>query len=99
VTLAAKPAITIPRLSRDFYHGLLRALYFALASFMGMFHYLTYGLAVLLVFIGGKMLAHAALAYKMPVGLSLGVIGGIIAVSVIASLLKSPQQVAATPSR
>jgi len=77
----------------------LRALYFALASFMGMFHYLTYGLAVLLVFIGGKMLAHAALAYKMPVGLSLGVIGGIIAVSVIASLLKSPQQVAATPSR
>jgi tellurite resistance protein TerC len=64
----------------------LRALYFALAGFMGMFHYLTYGLAVLLVFIGGKMLAHAALHYKMPTALSLGIIAAILAVSVITSI-------------
>lgn len=70
----------------------LRALYFALASFMQMFEYLTYGLAVLLVFIGGKMLAHAALDYKMPVGVSLGAIAAILIVSVIASLLFAPRE-------
>lgn len=66
----------------------LRALYFALASFMGMVEYLTYGLAVLLVFIGGKMLAHAAFQYKMPTGMSLGIIAAIIGVAVLASILK-----------
>lgn len=66
----------------------LRALYFALASFMGFFEYLTYGLAVLLVFIGGKMLAHAAFHYKMPVGVSLGIIGLILGVAILASVLK-----------
>lgn len=68
----------------------LRALYFALANFMKMFHYLTDGLAVLLVFIGGKMLAHAG-GYKIPIGVSLGVIAVIIGVSVVASLIFAPR--------
>jgi len=70
----------------------LRALYFALANFMQMFHYLTYGLAVLLVFIGGKMVAHAGWGYKMPIGVSLGAIAAILAVAIIASLVAAPRQ-------
>ncbi|MBL8877765.1 MAG: TerC family protein [Phycisphaerales bacterium] len=73
----------------------LRALYFALAGFMKMFHMLTYGLAGVLVFIGGKMFYQAAVKalwqldhdVKVPIGLSLGVIAAIIAMSVVASLL------------
>lgn len=37
----------------------LRSLYFALAGMMDVFHYLKYGLSAILVFVGGKMLAHA----------------------------------------
>jgi tellurite resistance protein TerC len=72
----------------------LRALFFALAGLMGMFHYLSYGLAAILVFVGGKMLyAYAERAIvpewpKFPIGLSLGIIVAILATSVIASLLK-----------
>jgi tellurite resistance protein TerC len=36
----------------------LRSLYFALSGMMDLFHYLKYGLAAILVFVGGKMLAH-----------------------------------------
>lgn len=75
----------------------LRALYFALAGFMQMFHYLTYGLAVILIFIGGKMFYQAAykalygLEYKLPIEFSLGVIGALLATAVIASLLRRPR--------
>ncbi|MEK7710510.1 MAG: TerC family protein [Planctomycetota bacterium] len=65
----------------------LRAYYFAVAGFMQMFRFLSYGLSVLLVFIGGKMLAAAAFHKHMPIGVSLGVIGGIIATSVAMSIL------------
>ncbi len=65
----------------------LRALYHALAGVLDKFHHLHYGLALILAFVGGKMLAHAAFAYKMPVGLSLSVIAGILSVSIAASLL------------
>lgn len=70
----------------------LRAIYFAVAGFMKMFRFLTYGLSVLLVFIGGKMLASAYFVneqgehWHMPIGISLGVIGGILATSVVMSL-------------
>ena len=37
----------------------LRSLYFALAGMMDLFHYLKYGLSAILMFVGGKMLAHA----------------------------------------
>jgi tellurite resistance protein TerC len=63
----------------------LRALYFLLAGLIDKFVYLKQGLAVLLVFAGVKILI--ADAYKMPIPLSLGVIVGILAVSVIASVI------------
>src|SRR3712207_3439904 len=63
----------------------LRALYFLLAGVVHKFHYLKLGLSVVLVFVGAKMLL--ADVYKVPVGLSLGVIALVLATSVVASLL------------
>ncbi len=63
----------------------LRALYFALAGVMGMFRYLTYGLATVLFFIGVKMLIIDV--YEMPVGIALGVVGAVLLISIVASLL------------
>jgi tellurite resistance protein TerC len=63
----------------------LRAMYFLLADLKDRFHLLTYGLGVILVFVGAKMLIVDWI--KIPVGTSLGVVGAILAVSMIASLL------------
>ncbi|MEA2462776.1 MAG: tellurite resistance protein TerC [Acidobacteriota bacterium] len=63
----------------------LRAMYFLLAGVIDKFHYLKYGLAVVLLFVGVKMVI--ANWYHVPIGLSLGVIGGVLALSVIASLM------------
>ena len=63
----------------------LRALYFALAGIMGMFRYLAYGLSVILVFIGVKMLVAGV--FKVPTLYALGFITGILALSVVLSLL------------
>lgn len=69
----------------------LRSLYFALAGILGKFHYLKIGLGVVLAFVGVKMLlAHTA--YKIDTVVSLGVIVVILAIAVLASLLK-PKQV------
>ncbi len=61
----------------------LRALYFVLASMMGKFRFLKYGLALVLAFVGVKMLVSGAI--HVPNGLSLaavaGLIGGAIALS------------------
>lgn len=65
----------------------LRSLYFLLAGIMGRFVYLKLGLSVILVFVGLKM-AFVELV-KVPVGISLGVIGLVLAASVAASLLKT----------
>jgi TerC family integral membrane protein len=62
----------------------LRAMYFMLAGMAERFHLLKYGLALVLVFVGTKMLI--ADFYKIPVGLSLGVVGLIIATFMFASL-------------
>jgi tellurite resistance protein TerC len=62
----------------------LRALYFLLADIAGRFHLLKYGLALVLVFVGLKMLMIDL--YKIPIGIALGVVAVIIAASVIASL-------------
>jgi len=62
----------------------LRALYFMLAGVMEMFVYLKVGLSFVLVFVGIKMISVDF--YKIPIGLSLGVIGGILLLSVLASL-------------
>jgi len=63
----------------------LRALYFLLAGVIHKFHYLKLGLAAILVFVGTKMLMIDL--YKVPIGISLGVIALVLAASVIASLL------------
>ncbi len=65
----------------------LRALYFLLADMADRFHLLKYGLAIVLVFIGGKMLAMPW--FHMPIQWSLTIVGSIIAVSVMASLALS----------
>lgn len=65
----------------------LRALYFALAGIMNKFHYLQVGLSVILIFIGIKMLIVEL--YKIPIGISLGVIAFVLTASVIFSLLKT----------
>ncbi len=62
----------------------LRALYFAIAGIMPLFHYLNYGLSVILVFVGIKMLI--ADFYKIPVSAALGVVGGVLLVSILASI-------------
>lgn len=62
----------------------LRALYFAIAGIMPLFYYLNYGLSVILVFVGVKMLI--ADLYKIPVSAALGVVGGVLLVSILASI-------------
>jgi tellurite resistance protein TerC len=62
----------------------LRSLYFALSGIMDMFHYLHYGLAAILTFVGSKMVIVDY--YHVPIGISLGVIATILIVSVVASL-------------
>ncbi len=71
----------------------LRALYFLLADMAERFHLLKYGLALVLVFIGGKMLAMPW--FHMPVQWSLLIVGSIILVSIVLSLKMTARQ----PSR
>lgn len=68
----------------------LRSLYFVLASAISKFRYLKVALAVLLVGIGAKMIAHKY--YMMPHTLSLLLIAGIIAVGVVASMIANARQ-------
>ncbi|MDQ9256727.1 hypothetical protein RF186_16125, partial [Escherichia coli] len=56
----------------------LRALYFALAALMHRFVYLKYALALVLIFIGGKIFLHGFIG-KVPALLSLGVTFGLLA--------------------
>jgi len=66
----------------------LRALYFLLAGVMEMFRYLKYGLALVLSFVGVKMLlAHSS--YAIPISVSLAVIGAVLVLSVIVSVMVS----------
>lgn len=65
----------------------LRALYFLLANVMDKFQYLKLGLSAVLTFVGVKMVIVDF--YKIPVGISLGVVAGILAASILASLWKT----------
>ena len=66
----------------------LRALYFLLAGAVERFTLLKYGLALVLVFVGLKMVwLNDAFGGKFPITWSLGIIGGVIAVSIVCSLL------------
>lgn len=64
----------------------LRALYFALAGIMEMFHYLHYGLSAVLIFVGIKMLISDI--YKVPIHIALCGIASILLISVIASIVR-----------
>ncbi len=63
----------------------LRSMYFALAGMMELFHYLHYGLSLVLIFVGGKMLVSHY--YQIPTELALGIVAGILIVSVVASMV------------
>jgi TerC family integral membrane protein len=78
----------------------LRSLYFALANMLERFHYLGVGLALVLGFVGVKMLL--ADVYPIPILASLGVISAVLAVSVVASMMrplpaKTPRHSTETP--
>jgi tellurite resistance protein TerC len=68
----------------------LRAMYFLLADFANRFVLLKYGLALVLVFIGSKMLLLDV--YKIPIEWSLLVVAGIIGLSVVLSMFYTRQQ-------
>ena len=66
----------------------LRALYFMLAGAVDKFHLLQYGLGIVLVFVGLKMVwLNDLFGGKFPITVSLGVIGFVIAMSIVLSLL------------
>ncbi len=67
----------------------LRAMFFLLAGMADRFHLLPYGLAVVLVFIGLKMLAIDLV--KLPIWVSLGAVFAIIATTVVLSLRSPPR--------
>ena len=71
----------------------LRSLYFMLAGIVTKFAYLKVGLSFVLIFVGAKMLLIDV--YKVPITASLGVIAGILALSIVVSLLKQPSTRAA----
>ena len=66
----------------------LRALYFLLADLAERFHFLSYGLALVLMFVGTKMLIVEF--YKIPIFISLGVVAAILASAVLMSWLIKP---------
>lgn len=68
----------------------LRAMYFLLADLVHRFVYLKIGLAAILIFVGVKMAVHDL--WKVPTALSLGVIIGILAVTIVASLVSTRGQ-------
>ena len=74
----------------------LRAMYFLLADMAERFHLLKYGLALVLVFVGGKMLV--APWFHMPVQWSLAIVGSIILLSVVLSLRLSRPKISRSVS-
>ncbi len=70
----------------------LRSLFFALSGMLDLFHFLHYGLSVILIVIGLKMLASNYV--EIPIGVALGTVAGILVLSVVLSLVfpKKEQQ-------
>lgn len=62
----------------------LRALYFAIAGIMRLFTYLHFGLSAILVFVGAKMLLSHF--FEIPAAVALGVIAGVLLLSILASI-------------
>lgn len=69
----------------------LRALFFLLAGMVDRFRYLHYGLAAVLGFVGLKMIAEHWHIVHMPHWVSLLVVAGLLAVSIVVSLLVKPE--------
>jgi tellurite resistance protein TerC len=65
----------------------LRSMFFAVAGIIPFLHYLQHGLALILVFIGAKMMLGEHVHIPIPV--SLGVVGGVLILSVGASVLRT----------
>lgn len=63
----------------------LRSLFFALSHIMNLFHYIKYGLALVLTFIGTKMVLMDT--FKIPIGISLTVVASILVLSVVLSII------------
>jgi len=70
----------------------LRSMYFALAGMMEMFRYLHYGLSLVLVFVGAKMLVSHYLEIPTPVALA--AVAGVLAISVIVSVANPRKETA-----
>lgn len=68
----------------------LRSMYFALSGLMELFHFLNYGLAIILIFIGVKMLG--ANYFEVPTAYALGVIVAVLATSIALSVLIKPKE-------
>src|SRR6266852_2955402 len=68
----------------------LRALYFLLAGVIDRLRFLDEGLAIVLVFIGGKMIGERWV--HIPVTVSLGVVGGVLLIALLASLFIPPKK-------
>ncbi len=64
----------------------LRSLYFALSGVIHKFHLLKFGLSIVLTFVGVKMLIGHSI-YAIPIGWSLGVVAGVLALSMVLSLV------------
>ena len=65
----------------------LRSMYFMLGGAVERFHLLRYGLALVLIFVGLKMVwLDAWYGGKFPIGVSLAIIGAVLAASVLASI-------------
>jgi hypothetical protein len=75
----------------------LRALYFLLAGTLQYFQYLDEGLALTVMFIGAKMLS--APWVHISTGLSLAIVGGIIALSILISIIKAKMQIKNRPGK
>jgi tellurite resistance protein TerC len=69
----------------------LRSMYFALAGMMEMFRYLHYGLSLVLIFVGAKMLLSHY--YEIPTVVALGCVAGVLLVSVLASVVHPKKSV------
>ena len=71
----------------------LRSMYFLLSAMMARFHYLPYGISIILIFVGIKMLL-SAFHIEIAIGMTLGVVVGLIGLSVLLSvwLKKRPQK-------
>ena len=65
----------------------LRSLFFAVGGLLRYLHYLKYGLSLILIFVGVKMLLPEE--HKIPIGAALGVVAGILALATIASVVRA----------